>query len=195
MCGGGLECLAGLLSGSCGRTLLAYKTRFCVEVPSGNEAWNFNAFMRPTGPVPITCYFPGATGELSSQTLTVSPNALVAELLGLLGREGLEPLDATRTTPIHATVPSGASRASVLFVGPADVARRALPEDTRRTIPVTIKTGTGRAFDVMLDLSEHGDYVIELKVLIQELHGCPPHLQRLFFKGKPLDNDYSPARV
>jgi hypothetical protein len=176
--------------GLCGRTLLAYKARFGVEVPQDNEAWDFSALVRPPGPVSVTCYFPDAGGELTNQTLRVSPNALVIELSDLLGRRWLEPINTKRTSPVYSILTCGECHASVFFVGLRDKARRALPKATRRTTPITIKWDRSD-LELKVDLSEHGGYLIELKMQLKEL-GFPPQLQRLFIKGalEPLVGDH-----
>jgi hypothetical protein len=66
-------------------------------------------------------------------------------------------------------------------VGPADVKHRApLREAKRRRSIVTIKTLTGKIFEIKVDLAyRHGDLVIELKKLIHEREGLKPCQHRL----------------
>jgi hypothetical protein len=188
------EC-TGLI-GSCGRTRLAYKVRFGHEVPEDNEAWAFGD-VGFSVPEPIECHFPDGTGMFTSRTVLISRDATVAKLLDSLdipddARKGLEPLNAPLTTRIRAIYGnySGRSRASVLFVGPADVARRALSEDTRRTTQIFIRNHASsahkRSLVFRVDVSEHGDFVIELKRMVQEHLGIPPSLQRILYAGKQL---------
>jgi hypothetical protein len=185
------------LSGSCGRTRLAYKARFGHEVPEDNEAWGSSdaLFSRPE---PVQSYLPAGNGTPTRQTMLISPLATVAEMLDSLDipadvREGLEPLNAPRTARILDIKEADPGRpcVSVFFMGPADVARRALPEDIRCTTQILVRNFALDPFKTLVfrvDVSEHGDFVIELKKMVQERLGIPPSAQLIQYEGKLLDD-------
>jgi ubiquitin-large subunit ribosomal protein L40e len=164
-------------------------------VPKDNEAWAFSDEV--LGRLePVKCYVPDQNGIFTSRTVLISRDATLANLLDSLGgfREGLEPLNApltTRIRDIHGNDPGWRPNLSVLFVGPADVFRRALPEDTRRTTEVFVKdypsTALSNSLVLRVDVSEHGDFVIELKRMVQERLGIPPSFQRIVYAGKQLE--------
>jgi hypothetical protein len=111
----------------------------------------------------------------------------------LMPTEGLEPLNALRTDRIPHIQEAypGRSRASVFFVGPADVARRALPDDIRRTTQIFVRNFASSPYQTLVfrvDLSEHGDFVIELKWMVHERLGIPPQFQWTECQGKLLDD-------
>jgi hypothetical protein len=179
------------LIGSCGdgRTLLAYKTRFGYDVPATNKAWTFTEPVRHR-PCLVVCHFPHRTGSLTTQIVPVKPNAFVADLVKSYpgdDRAQLEPLDLSPNAKIYDLASHSHRPVSVFFLGPAHVARRALPEATRRTTNLWIMSVlNGQQFTVRVDTSEHGDLVIELKKMVQERVGTKPCQQRLFTEQKEL---------
>jgi hypothetical protein len=155
-------------------------------VSRDNEAWFFY------GPDLVRCHFVKGTGKFRSQTLRVSPDATLANLLDSLDlsacdRKMLQPLNAPRFTLIRA-IPHHAY-ASVIFVGPSDLTRRVWPAADRRYTDVRITAPTGKAFTVRVDIAfEHGDFVLELKEILHKWEGIKPCQQRLIFRGKVLQD-------
>jgi hypothetical protein len=73
-----------------------------------------------------------------------------------------------------------------LELTPEDIERRKVPD--RRNIMIKIRTLNRKDLDVFVDLHEFGDYVEDLKTLIEAREKIPINQQRMIFNGKQLED-------
>lgn len=161
--------------------LEAYKRHFGEHAPQNLPFWTFDAYIRKDqNPITIQYYRESRSGLLFQDKQVVE----ILPMFGLNSKEGMVIYDVSKNLQLPLTTRASELNTNepIRILDADDAARRALPAAQRRDSRILIRDmrkNLTQAFYV--DLGPNGDFVFELKQIIQDKQGIPVNLIALIF--------------